>query len=489
MAEQGNIRHEVGAAAADAAPLTEPRPSASTRRLRWPRAGLSFDVMEPPLVSSLARRFEPVTRWGAERGFTVPTAALVTLITVVGVRLTRRLYGTGLPQGDDAPYHLARNTFAYQQLFSHGHLDGWSPMFSGVEQLFLLYGPGLAMVSAVARVLTFGQLDNATLLSILAAVGYVATAPAMYLLARALRLSPVGAAVSGVMALGVSVIFGVGPAGTFESGLIPHQVCVPFFLIALAGVVHLVEGRSRRWLLITVGSVTFITVTHSPSVQVLTVTIVLLLLLGSIRSVLTGAGAWRLGLAAVMTVGLATWYWAPLAEESGPRPPLASWGTEPFATRLHDMFTGKDWTSPTVAAVAMIAVVVVLVRLVSTARDRQWLGPWAWSIALTGPILLGTVQVLHSRLGGDVGLSIATRGLGYSGLLCMLPLGAAADLIGDIRSRSTDEPGSPAAETSGSGGGRLRPDLDGLHPRGQAPGQGTDSGSTRCWPRRRLSTR
>jgi len=268
---------------------------------------------------------------------------IVGLVTLLGFWLTRHLYGSGMPQGDDVPYHVARDSFAFHDLFLHGHLDGWSPVFNGGSQQFLIYGPGLAMLCALAHVLTLGLVSQPTLLGIFASLGLVGTAPAMYVLGRAMRLSPVGAGVAGAMSLAVSVPFGVGASGTFGNGLVPHQVSVPFFLLVMAGVVHLTRAPSRRWTLVTAGSAAMIMVTHSLSLPILAPAVALLLALGFVRIPFALSRIGRLAAAGVAGLGISAWWWLPLLENPGPRPPLATWGTAPFATRLHDMITGQDW--------------------------------------------------------------------------------------------------------------------------------------------------
>ena len=49
---------------------------------------------------------------------------------LVGFILVRRVLVGGLPEGDDAPYHVAKNAFAFTEIFARGHLDGWGPTFS-----------------------------------------------------------------------------------------------------------------------------------------------------------------------------------------------------------------------------------------------------------------------------------------------------------------------------------------------------------------------
>ena len=71
---------------------------------------------------------------------------------LVGFILVRRVLVGGLPEGDDAPYHVAKNAFAFTEIFARGHLDGWGPTFSMGSQQFLLYGPGASLVAAALRV-------------------------------------------------------------------------------------------------------------------------------------------------------------------------------------------------------------------------------------------------------------------------------------------------------------------------------------------------
>lgn len=60
----------------------------------------------------------------------------------------------------------------------------------------------------------------------------------------------------------VSVPFGTGLAGTFDLGLIPHQLAVPLVLVTLGALVQVVESPDRRW--VTLAAVAAMGVTVTP---------------------------------------------------------------------------------------------------------------------------------------------------------------------------------------------------------------------------------
>ena len=88
-----------------------------------------------------ATRSDHPTAFERYRHLLVPLA-----LFLLGMWLTRHVWGGVAPEGDDLPYHLSRAQFGWSSIFRAGHLDGWMPRFGAGSQAFLLYGPGLAIV-------------------------------------------------------------------------------------------------------------------------------------------------------------------------------------------------------------------------------------------------------------------------------------------------------------------------------------------------------
>lgn len=362
---------------------------------------------------------------------------------VVGLILVRGVLGGGLPEGDDVPYHVAKNAFAFSQIFGRGHLDGWAPTFSMGSEQFLLYGPGSALVASALRLVTLGTVDHRTLVAWVAALGYVATAPAAFFLARGVRIGRVGASVVGVASLCVSVPFGTGLAGTFDLGLIPHQLAVPLVLVTLGALVRIVESPDRRWVTLAAVSAMGVTVTHLTSALVALAAFAALLLGRWVAPVADRAGvappssgifvAYRLVLAGALAAGLGAWWLLPLMENSGPRPSTATWRTAPLGQEVLNLLRTRLWASQAVIAVTVAALVICAVWLIAGSKALASLGRWRVAVLTAGPTLLLMLYALYHLLPGDTGLLMVNRGTGYAALLWILPIGVVADRLVDVR--------------------------------------------------------
>lgn len=356
------------------------------------------------------------------------TAIAVAIPLALGLYLVRHVvFGGGLPPGDDMPYHAAKNDFATRWFFADGHLDGWSPLFSLGSQQFLLYGPGMAVVSALLRLLTLNHVSQQTALGLVASLGFMATAPAMAYLARVCGLSRAASAIAAVVALTVSVPYGVGIAGTFDLGLAPHQVATPLVLLFFAFGIQLTERPCRRFAVLTGAAAAAVAVTHLTSLLVALVAFALLYLpvIGRFRPTVDRARG--VALAGVAFVGLAAWWAIPLAAHSGPRPPTATWETPPFWTRVGEIVGGYSGTNRGLGYTMVAAILIGLIdATVATVRGRSR-PPWTWGFLTAGVTTLAALHFLHYRLSGDVSALIANRGLGYVLLLLVLPIAYVAD--------------------------------------------------------------
>lgn len=379
--------------------------------------------------------------------------ALVVGLVVLGLWMSRHVYGHGLAAGGDATYHVARNTYGIDHLFLRFHLDGWSPDFSGGSQHFLLYGPGTALLGFAGRILTLGVAGDASILAAISGLALVATAPAMYLLGRILGLRQVGAAVAGGVSLAISVPFGGGVAGTFGNGLVPHQIALPLSLVSLAGIARVSEGPSRRWMAVTATTLAAVVVIHPVSMPIIAIAASLILALGSIRQRPALAAVRRLLWVGAAALAASCWWWYALIGHASDRPPLASWGNDTLGRSLVPLLQGRDWADPVVALIVALSIAIVAIRLVAGARDDDWLGRWAWAIAGSGLLTVVASHYVQEHTTGDLSLTIVTRSQAMACLLATLAVGAVADLI--AQRPQARGAGAPVADDA------HRPDPDG----------------------------
>lgn len=379
-----------------------------------------------------ATRSDHPTAFERYRHLLVPLA-----LFLLGMWLTRHVWGGVAPEGDDLPYHLSRAQFGWSSIFRAGHLDGWMPRFGAGSQAFLLYGPGLAIVFSALRVVTFGLISDGAAMAVIMTVSYAAAGPGVWWVARSLRMSHLASGLAGVVGLCVSVPFGVGIAGTFDLGLVANQLAVPMFLAALGLVLRLVgstlgdshepvPARQRRRLALGAGLViAAVVVTHPGTAVTLALTLAI-----TVPFVLLHHHApWQPAFEGLLETGIvavvaSTWWLVPIAMDHEPRAPLSDWGTPPLWTRINQVVTGKLVFTAPIAAIVALAVAVLLVQLtVPKARVwRQGLGP---GIALTPIILLLAGFAIRNRWGAsaDAASTLPNRSLGYIGLLLALPAG------------------------------------------------------------------
>ena len=251
---------------------------------------------------------------------------------VAGAYATRASVARPVLVGDDVPYHLLRVRFGLHELFLRGRLDGWSPIFGAGSQHFLVYGPGLTLGFAVVKAVTLGQLSDARSLAVLAWLTFAAIGPAMFYLARSLRLPTLHAGLAGLGALAVSVPFGVGVSGTFDIGLLAHGAAAPLATVALGLVVRCVDDR--RWRPALLGAtVALLVLTHPASAVMFGLSTIIVLPFaarGRRLASIVGRLARPVGIAG----GLAAFWWIPLALRHSPMQPSPTWPTPTLPERL-----------------------------------------------------------------------------------------------------------------------------------------------------------
>lgn len=375
-----------------------------------------------------------------------PTSAVgVAVGALVALWLTRGVWGGRPPGGGDVTAHLVRTDFGIAHLVTEGRLDGWFPRFSVGHQEFLLNGPGLTWLLALVRGLTFGQLSGAGALKVVA-IGALAAQPlAVAYLGRSFGLDRRAAAVAGILSLAVSSPFGGGLAGTFDTGLVPHQVGVLLWCVALGAILRTAAGPTAGRVAAAVVATVALMVTHLLSVLVLAVMVPLAL---GLRVAVRGRTAWRprglaaLGLAGGIGVALAGWWLLPVIAHRDLRGPVATWAVPPFGSRLAELARGEllfeRWT----------VVAIVLGALVVAGRSARS-GGHGMDLVLLPIAYLLLAHVVHWAFGPtDLTVQLPNRGLGYAGILATFPL---ALLLGDLSRRLRGPTGLAVATAAAVG--------------------------------------
>ena len=329
---------------------------------------------------------------------------------------TQAVWGGRPPAGEDVMAHLVRIDFGISELVNHGRLDGWLPRFYVGYQEFLFNGPGFVWSVAVVRGLTLGLLSDLGALKVTGVLSLAAVPVSAAFLARSVALGRLAAGIAAVLSLLVSNIFGVGLQGTYSVGLVSHQVGAPLFFVALGALLRIPVDARRRWIVVAAVAVAGLAVTHLISVMVLVVFFPLLAV-GLLRR------EWdalvRLALAAAAAVGLAAWWLLPALAHRNLSGAVATWGTPPFGDRIHEIVNGAILFRPYTVWIVFFGWAYTIVRI----RDRR---PFALTLMLAPVAYLVIAHWAASQWpGNDFTLQLANRGLGYAGVIALLPAAAA----------------------------------------------------------------
>jgi hypothetical protein len=313
--------------------------------------------------------------------------------------------------------HLVRLDFGISHLVVYGRLDGWLPRFYLGYQEFLFNGPGLAWAVAAMRGATLGVLSNSGGLKIVGVASFAAVPIATAFLARSLGLGRLAAGIAAVLSLLVSNVFGVGLQGLYSVGLVSHQLGAMFFCVALGALVRVGVDARRCWILLAAVSVAALAVTHLISVLVLAVFLPLLAF--GLRHGDVGREALkRLSLAALLSAALAAWWLVPALAHRDLRGEVATWATPPFGDRIDEIVNGRLLFRPYTVWLVVAGWVYGLVRV----RQRR---PFALMLVTSPLLYLVIAHWAASRWpDNEIALQLANRGLGYVGLLAVLPLAA-----------------------------------------------------------------
>jgi hypothetical protein len=357
---------------------------------------------------------EPRKRWW-ERVAPV----LVGCVVAVGVALlsTRGAWGGRPPHGEDVMAYLVRADFALPHLVAHGRLDGWLPRFYLGYQEFLFNGPGVTWAMGAARAVTLGALSNDGALKVVGVASFAALPAAMAFLARSLGLSRLAAGVAAVLSLLVSSVFGPGLRGLYLVGLVSHQLGAPLFCLALGALLRVPTDARRRWILLGAVSLAALAITHLISVMILAV-VFPLLALGFGREHMGRAALTRFALTCLSAAALAAWWLIPAVAHRDLRGEVATWATPPFGDRIDAIVNGSILFRPYTVWIVAAGWIYGVVRM-----RRQ---PFGLLLVATPAVYLLIAHWAASRWPNNgIAMQLANRGLGYAGLVAILPLAAA----------------------------------------------------------------
>jgi hypothetical protein len=355
-------------------------------------------------------------RWWLARVASWPGLLVAVLLAVW---LTTGLWGREPPSGDDTMAHLVRAQFTLDELVPHAQLDGWQPRFGLGYQQFLFYGPGFTWVVVLLHWLSLGLLSVGGAFKVAAVASFVALPLSVAYLAVSLGLGRRAAGLAAILVLCVSSPFGgIGLEGTFGIGLIPNQLGAVFTCLALGAMLRLVTDPGPRRVVIAGVALAAVFVTHAISAVILAVllAIILLTFLGTeewqARTVRCLAGAF------ILAGGLAAFWLVPAFAHNNLRGPLTSWENPPLAERLADMLAGRLLFHGLLVWLLLAGWLYAVHRF----QQRQ---PWALALVVT-PFAYLWVADLFLRWDPNnvVSMQLANRGLGYVGVLAILPFAA-----------------------------------------------------------------
>jgi hypothetical protein len=362
----------------------------------------------------------------------LPVSPGLLVAVLLAVWLTTGLWGREPPSGDDTMAHLIRAQFTLDELAPHAQLDGWQSRFGLGYQQFLFYGPAFTWAVVLLHWLSLGLLSVAGAFKVAAIASFVALPLSVAYLAGSFGLGRRAAGLAAILVLCVSSPFGgVGLEGTFGIGLIPNQLGAVFACLALGAMLRLVTDPGPRRVVVAGVALAAVFVTHAISAVILAVLLAVILL------TFLGTEGWQAGLvrhlagALVLAGGLAAFWLAPAFAHNNLRGALTSWENPPLAERLADLLAGRLLFHGLLVWLLLAGWLYAVHRF----QQRQ---PWALALVVT-PFAYLWVADLFLRWDPNnvVSMQLANRGLGYVGVLAVLPFAAllahAATPFGDQR--------------------------------------------------------
>jgi len=355
----------------------------------------------------------------------VGVGAGVVAVAVAGW-LTHRLWGAGPLPGDDTMAHLVRAEFGARWLVARGRVDGWQPNFGlGYEQ-YLFLGPGLSWAVAAVHWLSLGLVSVAGAFKVVVISSFLALPLAVAFLAQSLGLGRRAAALAAVLALCVSNPFGgVGIPGTFDIGLAAHQFGAVPTVLALGGMLRVAVDPQPRWIMLAAAALAATLVSHAISAIALAALLVIVLptLLATDRP--TAAAAARLAATVAFASALAAFWLMPMLAHHDLHGGLTSWENPPLAKRLADILGSQLLFKNSILIWFLLAGWLFCVARFQ-ARRR-----WALALLVCPFAYLWMADAfLRWNPTNLVSLQLANRGLGYAGLVAVLPLAALLGHLG-----------------------------------------------------------
>jgi hypothetical protein len=200
-------------------------------------------------------------------------------------------------------------------------------------------------------------------------------------------------------------------------GLVSHQLGAPLFFLALGALLRVPRDTRWRWVLLAAVSLAGLAITHLISVMVLAV-VFPLLAFGLRRQQLGRAALTRIAVTGVLAAALAAWWLIPVLAHRDLRGEVATWATPPFGDRIGAIVNGRLLFRPYTVWIVVAGWAYGLVRV----RRR----PFALVLVATPLVFLVLAHWAASRWpDNEIAMQLANRGLGYAGLLAILPLSAA----------------------------------------------------------------
>ena len=185
-------------------------------------------------------------------------------------------------------------------------------------------------------------------------------------------------------------------------------------------------------MLLAAVSLAGLAITHLISVMVLAV-VFPLLAFGLRREQLGRAALTRIAVTGVLTAALAAWWLIPVLAHRDLRGEVATWATPSFGDRIDAIVNGRILFRPYTVWIVVAGWAYGLVpRAPSPVRPRARRD----ATRLSRPRALGGVAGWPDN---EIAMQLANRGLGYAGLLAILPLSAALAAGARLARRSTAE--------------------------------------------------
>jgi hypothetical protein len=345
-----------------------------------------------------------------------PLVAGIGVAVAIGLWWTRHMWGPGPPSGNDVIGHLVRTEFGIN-LLADGRLDGWFPRFMTGYQLNLFYGPGYAWLVALVRLGSLGSLSTSGAVKVVVIASFVLLPAAVAFLARSLGLSRGAAGAAAVLSLAVSTPFGLGLQGLFVTGLVVHQVAAIFFCALFGGVARTIDEPRPRWVALTALSLAALLITHLFSVLVALVMLPLYLMLRSPEWRKLRSAIGRLAVGVAGGTALAAFWVVPFLAHGNLQGGSAGIRPPSLIQRLEAIARGDILFRMPLAPLIVLAVLGAAVAAI-----RGWQPAVALAVLPVGYLGVAYVVLAIDR---KLGVPLVNRGLGYVGLVSVLPLAVA----------------------------------------------------------------